>query len=227
MSKKWLSKFFKVASATNYMNTVSTATDTVMDGATAKNIASTHVRAVYSKEIEFKAMPIMRFVQFAKYKEELGVQPGLAISMLTYNNITQGGALTEGTRMTTKSMSASMSTIEVAERGNAISVSELALKASFTSLMEDATTLLARDMAIVLDCELRDALASGLTSTIYGRYDKDSAKISARTSLAATNILSTASIKDAVEILATNNCPKFGGDYYVCFVHPYMGAQVA
>ena len=41
------------------------------------------VRMVYSKEIEFKALPIMRFSQFATRKTELGVEPGLTISMLT------------------------------------------------------------------------------------------------------------------------------------------------
>ena len=40
-------------------------------------------RMVYSKEIEFKALPLMRFSQFASVKTELGVEPGLTISMLT------------------------------------------------------------------------------------------------------------------------------------------------
>jgi N4-gp56 family major capsid protein len=223
MKKNFIKSLFLNLYAIDYMNTVVTASDTAMTGATATNLASTHVRMVYSKEIEFKALPIMRFLQFAKQKTELGVQPGLQISMMTYNNIGKGGALTEGTRMNTKAMSASLAYITVSERGNAIAVSELALKAAFTDLMEDATTLLSRDMALVLDLEFRDCIAAGCAAqTIFGRKNKDAAKINLRTSITAENILSTATIKDGVEILAVNNTPKFQGSYYICFVHPHQ-----
>ena len=56
----------------------------------------------------------------------------------------------------------------------------------------------------------------------FGRK-KDAAKISARNEIAAgANELSVATIKDAVEILSTNNAPKIGGNYYICFVHPHQ-----
>ena len=44
-------------------------------------------RVVYSREIEFKALPVMRFFQFATVKTELGTTPGLTIQMLTYDNL--------------------------------------------------------------------------------------------------------------------------------------------
>jgi N4-gp56 family major capsid protein len=183
-----------------------------------------HVRTVYSKEIEFKAMPIMRFLQFAKQKTELGTQPGLTIQMMTYDNLARGGALTEGVRMQTDALSSTIKTISVSERGKAIAVSELALHASFTDIMADATTLLGRNMAITLDCELRDTvLAGGLnTPVIYGRKDSSAVKISSRANITADNPLSVATIKDGVELLATANAPKFEGNYYICFVHPHQ-----
>lgn len=206
----------------NKINTV-VSTATGLAGGDAVQLTN-HVRAVYSKEIEFNAMPIMKFLQFAKAKTELGTQPGLTIQMMTYDNIAKGGALTEGVRMGTQAMSASMKSITVGERGNAVAVSELALRASFTDIMQDAATLLGRDMALVLDCELRDvAVAGGSgTSVIYGRKT-GATKISARSAIAANaNELSVASIKDAVEILAIANAPKFEGNYYICFVHPHQ-----
>ena len=66
------------------------------------------IRMVYSKEIEFKAQPNMKFMQFASVKTELGVDPGLTISMLTYDNLKMGGALTELVNMTTQAISGSM-----------------------------------------------------------------------------------------------------------------------
>lgn len=201
------------------INTV-VATGTVDAGDAVK--LDNHVRQVYSKEIEFKALPIMRFLQFAKQKTELGIEPGLSISMLTYNNLKRGGALTEGTRMGTQAMSSTMKQITVGERGNAVAVSELALKTSFTDVMADASELLSRDVALVLDLEFRDTIFAGLTNTIYGRAGKDAAKIGARADITAANPLSVATVKDAVEILATSNAPKIAGGYYVSFVHPHQ-----
>jgi N4-gp56 family major capsid protein len=178
------------------------------------------IRAVYSKEIEFKALPNMRFLQFATVKTELGVEPGLTISMLTYDNLTLGGALTEGTRMTTQALSGSLKSITVGERGNAIAVSQLLITSSFDDVMASATTLLARDYALVLDCELRNVALSG-TNVVYARK-KDGTAITQRTDLIAECTFKVSTVKDAVEVLATNNTPKIEGNYYICFVHPHQ-----
>lgn len=205
---------------TNYINTA-VATGTLTSGEAV--VLINNQRPVYSREISFKAMPIMRFLQFAKIKTELNTQPGLTIQMMTYNNLKKGGKLQEGVRMTTQAMSNSMTTITVGERGNAIAQTELAIRTSFTDTMADATTLLGRDMALVLDLELRDtAIAGGAgTSVIYGRAT-GAAKIANRAAITAINPLTVATIKDAVEILATNNAPKWQGSYYICFVHPHQ-----
>lgn len=216
--KKLLKLFVRTAKA-DEINTVTQPSGTKLDGGTAV-LLDNHVRTVYSKEIEFKAMPIMRFVQFAKVKTELGTQPGLTIQMMTYNNLKKGGELTEGVRMSPQSLSSTMKSITVGERGNAVAVSELALKSSFTDIMADATTLLSRDVALTLDTELRDTALTG-ANVIYGRKS-DGAKIADRQEITKDNLLTVATIKDAVELLATNNTPKFMGAYYICFVHPHQ-----
>lgn len=208
-----------VAHATNKIGTVVQNTGTSLDGGTAVKLDN-HVRVVYSKEIEFKAQPTMRFLQFAKVKTELGVEPGLTIQMMTYNNLKKGGALQEGVRITTQALSSTMKEIRVQEYGNAVSVSELSLRSSFRDIMADATTLLARDYALTVDCLLRDTALS-VPNVIYGRKDGAN-KISARKDITANNPLSVATIKDAIEILATNNTPKFEGNYYIAFVHPHQ-----
>lgn len=177
-------------------------------------------RVVYSKEIEFKALPIMRFFQFATVKTELGVTPGLTIQMLTYDNLKLGGSLTEGTRMQTQALSSSMKSITVKEHGNAIAVSELLLQSSFDNIMQSATVLLGRDYALVLDCELRNTALSG-TNVIYADK-KDGTKITQRQDLVEECTLKVSTIKDAVEILATNNAPKRAGQDWICFVHPHQ-----
>lgn len=206
-----------------YMNTVTVPTGTSMAGGQAVQLTD-GIRAVYSRELEFKALPIMKFFQFATIKEELGVEPGLEIKMLRFNNLARGGKLTEGVRMVPQAMSTSMASITVGERGNAVAVSELTLQSAFFDTMAAATTLLGRDMALVLDAELRDTALSG-TNVIYARKS-DGTRPTSRAEMDKTCTLDVATIKDAVEILATNNAPKFmtgdAQDFYICFVHPHQ-----
>lgn len=195
-----------------------TATAVVNGGESVKFTDA--VRMVYSKEIEFKALPVMRFFQFATVKTELGTEPGLTISMLTYDNLQLGGALTEMTSMTTQALSGSTKQITVQEYGNAVSVSELLVQSSFDDIMASATTLLGRDYAMVVDCELRDAALSNKNFIVYagGKAKRDA--------LTAADKLNVAAIKDAIEILATNNAPKYNNTNWICFVHPHQSRDL-
>ena len=177
------------------------------------------VRLVYSREIEFKALPLMRFTQFATQKTELGVEPGLTISMLTYDNLKLGGALEEMKNMSTQALSGSMKQITVQEHGNAVSNSELLIQSSFDDIMATTTTLLGRDYALVMDCELRDTALSG-TNVVYAGKKTD------RKSLAGTDKMQVSTIKDAIEILATHNAPKYANLYWICFVHPHQSRDL-
>lgn len=181
-------------------------------------------RVVYAREIEFKALPVMRFFQFATVKTELGTTPGLTIQMLTYDNLKLGGSLTEGTRMNTQALSSSMKSITVKEHGNAIAVSELLLQSSFDDVMASATALLGRDYALVMDTSLRDTALSG-TNVVYASKGNGD-KVSARTELDATCKFKVSTVKDAVEILATNNAPKYQGTNWICFVHPHQSRDL-
>ena len=191
-----------------------TAPDTRTDTLTAVQ------RTVYSKEVEFKALPNMRFFQFAQQKTELGVEPGLTVAMLTYDNLKVGGKLKENEALKTQAMSGSQKTITVTEYGNAVSVSEKLFRTSFDDVMAEATTLLGRDYALVLDMELRDAALSA-TNVVYAAKGNGT-KNTARTGLDDTSTLKVSTIKDSLEILASANAPKWGGAYWICFVHPHQ-----
>lgn len=182
------------------------------------------IRMVYSKEIEFKALPVMRFAQFATRKTELGVEPGLTISMMTYANLKLGGKLTEMVDMTTQALSSSMKQITVTEHGNAVSNSRLLMESSFDDIMASTTTLLGRDYAMVLDCELRDTALSG-TNIVFASKG-DGTPVADRANLDATCKMKVSTIKDAIEILATNNAPKREGAYWICFVHPHQSRDL-
>ena len=188
------------------------------------------IQTIWSKEILFQAMPILRFEQFAVKKTELGVAPGLRVNFLRYKNFAvDPSPLTEGVRMTTNALTAEQIAITVAEHGYAVAVSELLLNASFDDVMASASRLLGRHMAQYLDVQARNTL-SAATSAVFG-YDRSGIAGGAFTNYdegtAGTSIasldgafkLTTAAIKDAALTLAGKNIPRLG-ETYVQFVHP-------
>jgi N4-gp56 family major capsid protein len=207
-------------------------------GYTADSTLSPAIQQIWSKEILFQAMPVLRFEQFAVKKTELGVQPGLTINFMRYNNLEvdqTGSELTEGIRMEPVALAASQIQITVKEHGKSVAVTELLLNASFDDVMASASRLLGRHMAQSMDTQARNTLyANGIPfgggsavapNVVFGRttastrgaispYDPGTVGTAA-----SPGYLSPASVKDAVEVLASQNIPRLG-DTYVCFVHP-------
>ena len=192
------------------------------------------IQQIWSKEILFQALPILRFEQFAVKKTELGVAPGLQINFMRYNNLGYASALVEGVRMQTNALTAQQFSITVTEHGYALAVSELLLNASFDDVMASASRLLGRNMAIYLDNLSRDTLYAA-TSTIYGEdrsaltavnnWYANGTTGSSRASLTGTFYLTPHTVKDAVESLATKNIPRLG-ETYVAFVHPHQSRRL-
>jgi N4-gp56 family major capsid protein len=196
------------------------------------------IQQIWSKEILFQAMPVLRFEQFAVKKTELGVQPGLTINFMRYNNFAvdqTGSELTEGVRMEPVALTASQIQITVKEHGYATAVTELLLNASFDDVMASASRLLGRQMAQSMDVQARNTLYQNAVpfggggavapNVVFGRtavatrtgvspYDGGTAGTAA-----SPGYMSPASVKDAVQVLASQNIPRLG-DTYVCFVHP-------
>lgn len=204
----------------------------------ANSMLTPAVQTIWSKEILFQSMPILRMEQFAVKKTELGVQPGLTINFMRYNNLGAASALVEGVRMQTNALTASQFSITVVEHGYAVAVSELLLNASFDDVMASASRLLGRNMATYLDVSCRNTLLLA-TSVLYG-YNKLSAPVSPMTSIspydrgtAAANRAAltggfdytAAMVKDTVETLATKNVPRLG-ETYVSFVHPHQSRRL-
>jgi len=193
------------------------------------------IQTIWSKEILFQAMPILRFEQFAVKKTELGVAPGLRVNFLRYKNFAVDPTpLTEGVRMTTSALTAEQIAITVAEHGYAVAVSELLLNASFDDVMASASRLLGRHMAQYLDVQARNTL-SAATSAVFG-YDRSGVQGvndwynegTAATSISALDgnfKLSTGAVKDAALTLAGKNIPRLG-ETYVQFVHPKQSRDI-
>jgi len=193
------------------------------------------IQVIWSKEILFQSMPVLRFEQFAVKKTELGIQPGLQVNFMRYNNLGDATQLVEGVRMQTAALTASQYAITVAEQGYAVAVSELLLNASFDDVMASSSRLLGRNMAKYLDGSARDTLYQS-SSTIFGYalptgaitpispYDQGTVAAN-YAALAGTQYMSVNVTKDAVETLATKNVPRIG-ETYVCFIDPHQSRRI-
>jgi len=220
---------------------ITTAADqSSLTGYSSDTALTPAIQTIWSKEILFQAMPVLRFEQFAVKKTELGVMPGLTVNFMRYTNLgvdqNTGATLTEGTRMEPTALSASQIQITVSERGQAISVTELLLNASFDDVMASSSRLLGRHMAQSMDIEARNTLykagipfgggSAVAPSLTFGRTKQSGARTTVSPydggtigTAASPGYLSPTTIKDAVETLAAENIPRLG-DTYVCFVHP-------
>ena len=217
-----------------------TADQSTLTGYSSDTALTPAIQTIWSKEILFQAMPVLRFEQFAVKKTELGVMPGLTVNFMRYTNLSvdqdDGATLTEGTRMEPTALAASQIQITVSERGQAISVTELLLNASFDDVMASSSRLLGRHMAQSMDIEARNTLykagipfgggSAVAPSLTFGRTKQSGARTTVSPydggtigTVTAPGYLSPTTIKDAVETLAGENIPRLG-DTYVCFVHP-------
>ena len=203
---------------------------------TGSSLLSPAIQTIWSKEILFQAMPVLRFEQFAVKKTELGVMPGLTVNFMRYNNLPiPSGPLVEGIRMKTHGISAQQYRITVAEQGFGVAVSELLLNASFDDVMASASRLLGRNMALYMDVQARETLQSAssvvygysaptdLTSG-YGIYNKGTQATGTTIENGGFN-LTPAAVKDSVLELSTKNIPRLG-ETYVMFIHPAQSRQL-
>lgn len=177
------------------------------------------VRAFYSKEVMFQAQPRCKFLQFAKVKRDLQAVKGKSIVFVKYSNITGGGSLNEDDTLTPVALAASEVTISVSEQANAIELTEFLMRTSLLDTLGDASKALANNLAEVLDKQFRD-VALATTNVIYGNGAASSS------AMTVNSVFNAKTVKDAVEVLAMNNAPKFNGEYYVCFAHPKQIRQM-
>lgn len=202
----------------NYYAGVGTA------GESVALMADADIYKVFSKEILRAAMPVLRFKQLANVRTELGAQSGHTIVFHKIANLAfdTSHMLTEGTDMTiASSLSTTAVSIVVAERGKAVGVTEFMLRTNPLDTLGEASNLLGRHYAQVVDDEIRETLdpvglSGGLSNYRYANGRSNTA------SLVSGDDFDSVLVKNMVEDLAAANVPLVGGDSYICFAHPHQ-----
>lgn len=177
------------------------------------------VKDFYSQDVLFQAQPKCKFLQFAVIRRDLTAIKGKSIEFIKFGNLSGGGAIAENAVLAPQAMSASTIVIAVTEQVNAVQLTELLIRTSMHEVLENASKLLANDLAVTLDKQFRDATLA-TTNVIFGNGATSAA------TMTAADTFNSKTIKDAVEVLQVNNAPKFEGEYYVCFAHPKQLRQL-
>lgn len=175
---------------------------------------------VYSVEALHHARGVMMYEAFANRRIDLSAAPGQTVKFVTYNDLTRGGALTEGNPLPKQGIGSSVKSITVSEYGNAISLSEKALQLSFDELMSEAAILLGRDYALVRDLYIRDTLTTDILNVKFGGGQANLASVT------TADTFDVDALHEAVLQLQLANTPKFNNDYYVCFLHPHQASHL-
>lgn len=173
---------------------------------------------VYSKDILFKAQPVMKFESIAKVQTDLMATPGNTLKFLRYNSLTGKSDIAETVTVTTDTLSTSLVSIVVGEHVKAVAFSELLLRQAADNVLDRASTLLGMHYAVDRDRLIRDTL---LTSANV-LYSQGGGVAATRAALTTSSKFNVELVRDVVEQLATNKAPKFNGDAYVAFVHPHQ-----
>lgn len=173
---------------------------------------------VYSQEILFQAQPVMRFESVAQVRTELQTTPGSTIKFLRYASLTGKSDIAETATVEAQALSTSLVSLTVTEHAKAVSVTELLLRQAADDVLTRAATTLGMHYAKDRDRLCRDTL---LTSANV-LYSQGGGAAATRAGLTTNSKFNVDLIRDAVEQLSTNKAPKFGGDAYVCFVHPHQ-----
>lgn len=174
---------------------------------------------VWANEVLFQAQPNLKFESICQTRTELGTTPGSTIKFLRYSSLTGKSEIAETDTVTTDSFSTSLLSITVTEHAKAVAFTELLLRQSADNVLDRAATILGMHYAKERDRIIRDELLTAPT-TLYSNDKAD------RASLTGTDTFNLELIRAAVENLATKKAPKFGGDAYICFVHPHQSRKL-
>jgi len=175
---------------------------------------------VFSRRIQWTALPMMPYENFIVRKTELTDAPGNTVRFIRANDIPRGGKLSEGVPLGTHPLSQSSIFITTEEWGNAVALTERLQRHSWQNVLATAATALARDYALVRNIDCRNAIVEA-GSTIFP--DPDATGVG---DVADTDVLDVETVRRAATLLKEANTPKFNNDFYVAFVSPHQASHI-
>lgn len=128
--------------------------------------------------------------------------------------------LTEGVTPDGKKLEATSIEAEVSQYGDYIVQSDILELTSIDNTIVEATKILGNQAGLTLDTITRNVLQSG--TNVYYCPKSDGTKVTSRSALDSTCVLTVDVLRRCAAIMKKNNVPKIDGKY-VAIIHPFVG----
>ena len=186
-------------------------------------------RKLISKDIQKTTYPASVFYQMATLKQDFGVGVGGTVEFTVLGELAKGSKLVEGVPIETKAVTSSKKYLTMDEWGNAIKVTEAAIRKNPWNVISEHSKLLAQDARVTLDVSFRDVIAS-TSNTLYIPNSSD-ATPNDIASFDGTELWDLAFVDTFVETFENLKPlpfidPLTGEEYYVLYVHPHHERQL-
>lgn len=152
----------------------------------------------------------------------MGGEPGSVAGGTPVSSVAGVAPITEGTNPTAVVWGANSFSTGPAQYGILVQVSDLLVRNSAIEVIENATREVRNALARLVDSAIQVVVNSGSSGIIY------SGGKTARSSLAAGDLLTQADMLKAVSYLRSSNAAglkDFGG-YYTCIIHPAVATDL-
>ncbi len=129
-------------------------------------------RKLLSEDLIKMIYPRSVFYQAATIRQDFEAGQAGRIEFTVLGELDKGAKLTEGVPIETKAVTSSKKYLDVYEWGNAIKVSELAIRKTPWKVLKENNLLLADDARLTLDTSFRDVI-SGTSNVSYAPLNTD------------------------------------------------------
>jgi len=184
-------------------------------------------KAAYDRLAYFALRPELYFDAAADVQPTAQAMPGASVTFTIVNDLPiSSSALSESSDVAVTALSDSQVTLTLAEYGNAVLTTAKLRGTSFVDIDPVVANVVGYNAGVSIDTIARGALDNG-TNVMYasGLGATSLGSVTARSSVAAANTLSSLDIRVARARLRSQNVPTFGG-MYVGYIHPDLVADL-
>ena len=190
--------------------------------ATSTN-GTTYVQAAYDRMAYFALRPELIFDQLADVKSVNQSMPGSSVTFTIQNDLVAAVTpLSEGTDVTTQTLSNSQITVSLAEYGSAVTTTAVIRGEAYVEIDPIVANVIGYNAGVSIDTVARNAIGNGTQWKTPTGAALASTKATTVANVAALSSGGTASYNDilaAQKALRAQNVAPFGS-YYAAVIHP-------
>jgi N4-gp56 family major capsid protein len=181
------------------------------------------LQAMYDQMARFALRPELVFDQVADVRQvDAGPRRGSSAVFPLWDEMSAAtSTLTDGTDITPATLGDSTVTVTIVEQGNGAAVTRKLVSQSYVQVVSDTANLIGYNAGFSIDSIIEPILMGGDNLVVSDNGTGNTA----RTDLAAADVLTTADIRESVAGLRTGNAKTKDGAY-AGFIHPDVSVDL-